>query len=273
MPEFFLAGNLSGKLGFQPWPGLSASLSWSRPYRSRGSAGSESVTLEARLTGGTGFAWSVSWQENLSHLLERWEWTSSRTISGELRLPAFSLGAGKAAPRFNAGVALNPAEERLSGGVAASWEGSGHRLSFALSAEQGLHRASERTDRRISLNVSWSSSAWPKWEPSLRYSRTWKALLHPRYPPQLREDQTLDFRLAFEFAPGNRNEFTLSWVPVGELRITDRLSYKGSFGATNLEGHAHPKGRKTYRKSPGGRGDFSGRPMGIECGRGRPLRG
>jgi hypothetical protein len=235
MPEFFLAGNLSGKLGFQPWPGLSASLSWSRPYRSRGSAGSENVTLEARLTGGTGFAWNVSWQENLSHPLERWEWTSSRTISGELRLPAFSLGAGKAAPRLNAGVSLNPAEERLSGGVAASWEGSGHRLSFALSAEQGLHRASERTDRRISLNVSWSSSAWPKWGPSLRYSRTWKALLHPRYPPQLREDQTLDFRLAFEFAPGNRNEFTLSWVPGRELRITDRLSYKGSFGATNLE--------------------------------------
>ncbi len=234
-PEFFLTGNLSGKVGFRPWSGLSLSLSWSRPYRSRGSAGSEKVVLEARLTGGTGYAWSISWQENLSHPLERWEWTSSRTISGELRLPAFSIGTGKVASRLSASLSLNPAEERLSGGLTANWEGSGHRLNLSVNAEHGLHRATERTDRKISLSLSWASSVWPKWQPSLNYSRTWKVLLHPRYPPQLTEDQSLDFRLGFEFSPGNRNEFTLSWVPGGELRIADRLNYKTSFGSTNLE--------------------------------------
>ena len=234
-PEFFLTGNLSGKMGLEPWSGLSLSLSWSRPYRSRGSAGAENVTLEAKLTGGTGYAWSLSWQEKLSHPLERWEWTSSRAISGELRLPALSIGPGKAAPRLNANLSLDPAEERLSGGFSANWEGSGHRLNLTVSAEQGLHRATERTDRKISLNLSWSSSAWPKWQPSLTYARTWKVLLHPRYPPQLTEEQSLDFRLSFEFSSGNRNELTLSWIPGGELRIVNRLNYKTNVGSTNLE--------------------------------------
>lgn len=235
VPEFSLTGNLSGKFGFQPWSGLSLTLSWARPYRSRGSSGSESVTVEARLTGGTGYVWSLSWQESLTHPLGRWEWTLARTISGELRLPVLIVGAGKAAPRLNADISINPAEQKLSGGITANWEGLGHRLNLALSAEHGLHRASERTDRKISLSLSWSSSAWPKWQPSLNYSRTWKALLHPRYPPQLSEEQSLDFRLGFEFSPGNRNEFTLTWIPERELRIVDRFHYKSSFGTTNLE--------------------------------------
>jgi len=262
-PEFFLAGNLSGKMGFQPWPGLSISLSWSRPYRSRGSAGWESITLEAKLSGGTGYAWSLSWQEKLSHPLGEWEWTSSRTISGDLRLPSLNIGPGKVAPRLNASLALDPAEEKLSGSFSASWEGSGHRLNVTVNAEQGLQRATERTDRNISLNMSWSSSAWPKWQPSLTYSRTWKILLHPRYPPQFTEDQSLEFRLVFEFSSGNRNEFTLSWAPGGELRIADRLNYKTSFGTTNLEATLALKEGKLTGKVRAGAGISLGGQWGL----------
>jgi len=69
--------------------------------------------------------------------------------------------------------------------------------------------------------------------------------------------------LVFEFSSGNRNEFTLSWAPGGELRIADRLNYKTSFGTTNLEATLALKEGKLTGKVRAGAGISLGGQWGL----------
>lgn len=231
-PEAYLAGTVSGKLSYQPWPGFSLSLSWSRPYRSKGAAGTEALTFTARLSGGTSYAWSISWEEALSHRLDQAEWSSSRKILGELRLSPLTLTVGKIAPRISATALVNPAEWRVSANTTAELALSGHNLSVRLSTGQGVRPATERVDRALSLSFSWSPKNLPG--TSLEYARSWQILLHPRYPPQVSEDQSLQARLSFEVLQG-KNELTLSWAPSGGLQITNRFRHNAGFGPLTVE--------------------------------------
>ncbi len=233
-PEFYLAGSVGGGISYQPWPGLSLSLSWSRPYRTRGSAGTENLNLQGQLTGGMGFAWSLSWNESLSHRLDQREWISSRTIAGDLRLPSVEIVGGKLAPQFSAALSIDPAQWRVSASALVQASLSGHSLSGRLSGGQGFQPATERTDRTLSLNLSWSSSVFPGIQPSLSYSRSWRVLLHPRYSPQINEDQSLVARVSFNFPPW-RDELSLSWAPDAALKINNRFRWELGFGPLIVE--------------------------------------
>ncbi len=247
-PGVYLAGTIRGELSYQPWPDLSLSAVWSRPYRSEGSAGTENLTLRGRLVGGQEYAWAISWEESFSHPLGRPEWTSSRMVSGELRLARLQFGAGKLAPRFSATATYTPAEWRLSGTAVTDVEVSSHRLNLQVTLGQGFRPATERTDRAFSLSFSWFASAWPNVEPRLTYTRSWKILLHPRYAPQVSEDQALEARVGFNFEKG-RNEIVLSWSPGSGLQLLGRLRYDWGFGPLIWETSATWKGQKISGKS------------------------
>ncbi len=231
-PEVYLAGTVGGQLTYQPWPGFSLSLSWSRPYRTKGAAGTEALTFIAQLSGGTGYAWSLSWEETLSHRVGQAQWNSARTISGELRFSPFTVALGKIAPRLFATASLHPGEWRISAISAAEFALSGHNLSVRLTAGQGVRPATERVDRTFSFNLSWSSQGLPG--TSLEYSRSLQILLHPRYPPQVSEDQSLQARLSFEVL-GGKNELVLSWAQSGGLQITNRFRQEAGFGPLMVE--------------------------------------
>ncbi|MGB9757944.1 MAG: hypothetical protein ACPLZE_05755 [Candidatus Bipolaricaulaceae bacterium] len=247
-PEFYLAGSVGGGISYQPWPGFSLSLSWSRPYRTRGSAGTENLNLQGRLTGGAGFAWSLTWSESLSHRLDQKEWTSSRAIAGELRLASLEIIGGKLAPQFSATISLDPAQWRVSASASAQALLSGHSLSVRLSGGQGFQPATERTDRTLSLNLSWSSAVSPGIQPSLNYSRTWRVLLHPRYSPQISEDQSLETRVKFDFSPWS-DELGLSWAPGRALKITNRFRWDLAFGPVVAEARLSLEGGKLSAKT------------------------
>lgn len=232
-PEIYLAGTVGGQISYQPWPGLSLSLDWSRPYRTKGAAGTENLTLRGQLTGGTGYAWSICWNEALSHRLDQEEWVSSRTLSGTLRLPSFDIAGGKLAPEFAATFSVNPAEWRFSADARAEALLLGHHLSVRFSGGQGFQSATERTDRSVSLNFSWSVSNVPWVQPSLNYSRSWRTLLHPRYSPQVSEDQSLEARLVFDSSPW-KDELVLSWTP-GTVKLTNHLRGDLRFGPLTME--------------------------------------
>ncbi len=248
LPAFYAAGTVQGSFSAQPWPGLSLSLSWSRPYRTRGTPGTENLSLKGELAGGTGYTWTLSWEEALSHALGRPEWTSSRTLSGELRLASVSLPEGKLAPRFSATANITPAEWRVSGTALASVELAVHRLQVRFTAGQGSRPATERTDRSFSLNLSWSSSAWPEIQPSLNYSWSRKILLHPRYAPQVSEEQSLEARASVSVV-GGTNEVVLSWGADAGLKVTNRFRSNFGFGPLTWETSLTFKDGKISAKS------------------------
>lgn len=245
-PEFYLAGNVGGGIKYELWPGFSLGLSWSRPYRTKGAAGTETLTLTGKLSGGTGYAWSISWEESLSHSLDRAEWSSSRTVTGELRLSPWSVAGGKIAPRLSATAAANPAEWRISGNLALDLGVQGHNVSLRLNAGQGFRPATGRTDRTFSLNFSWSPEALPG--ANLQYSRTIKMLLHPRYQPQISDDQSLRATLSFD-VPRGKNELVLSWTPNEVLQLTHRFRYDAGFGPLTVESEVTFKEEKLSAKT------------------------
>ncbi|MCS7239978.1 MAG: hypothetical protein NZ651_01860 [Candidatus Bipolaricaulota bacterium] len=233
-PEFYLAGTMSGQVRYQPWSFLALSLSWSRPYRTRGAPGTETLTARAQLTGVTGYAWTLSWEENFSHPLDREEWSSSRNLSAELRLAPVTAFWGRLAPRATIALEATPAEWRVSGTTLANLDFSTHGVGLRFTAAQGFRPATERTDRAFSFDLSWSSSAWPGIQPSLNYTRSYRILLHPRYPPQLSEDQSLEARLGLDI-PQGKSELVLTWAPEQGCKATNRLQYNFNFGPISLE--------------------------------------
>lgn len=247
-PAFYLAGTLQGRINFQPWPGFSLALSWSRPYRTRGTPGTENLTLKGQLSGGDGSAWTCVWEETLSHALGQEKWLSSRQISGELRLSALNLPEGKLAPRLGVTATATPAEWRVSGTAWASAVLTAQRIEARFTTEHGFRPATERTHRSFSLNLSWSSSAWSAVQLSLHYSWARKILLHPRYVPQVGEEQSWEVRASFDLA-GGKNELALSWGPDAGLKLTERLRYNSAFGPLTWEASATWKGKKFSAKS------------------------
>jgi hypothetical protein len=232
-PGFHVAGTLGGKLSYQPWPGLSLLLSWSRPYRTRGAPGQETLTLRAHLAGGTDHAWSLAWEETLAHPVDLWKWTSSRVLSGELRLRPFPFSGGRLAPVLSATFSRAPEEWRLSANVTGNVEFPGHRLSLRLNVAQEEHVPSERTGRSLGLNLSWSSSAWRGFQPSLSYSRDWRIRLHPRYAPQVSERESWEARASFD-ALGGKSELTMTWAPHEGIKVTNRFRLEPSFGLVTV---------------------------------------
>lgn len=247
-PGFYLVGTLQGGISFQPWPGFSLALSWSRPYRTRGTPGTENITLKGQLSGGDGSAWNFAWEETLSHALGQGNWLSSRKISGELRVPPLGLPEGKLAPRLGMNATASPAEWRVWGTAWASAVLAAQQIEARFTAEHGSRPATERTDRSFSLNLSWSSWAWSGVQLSLNYSWTRKILLHPRYSPQVSEEQSCEALASFDLASG-KNELAVSWGADAGLKLTERLRYNSPFGPLTWETIATLKGEKFSAKS------------------------
>lgn len=247
-PDLQLAGNLSGGAQFQVWPGFNLTISWVRPYRSRGAAGTETIALRGELTGGTGYVWSLGWEENFSHAVGEKEWRSSRTISGGLRLPSFSLAVGKVAPRVEVRFSQDPAEERLDGNLQLNWEGAGAKVALNLGAGQGFRPATERRDQRLSLGLSWSTSSWPNVTPSLNYSRNIRVLLHPRFSPQISDEQSVGAQLRWDPEPGLSHELSLSWR-ASSLELSHLFRAKTSFGPLEVRNTLTLKDGKVTGKS------------------------
>ncbi|MCX7844029.1 MAG: hypothetical protein N2507_01485 [Candidatus Bipolaricaulota bacterium] len=235
LPEFHLAGTLGGRVSYSPWPGFGLDLAWSRPYRSRGAPGTETLALSARLSGGDGFAWSAAWEERFSRSVGEPRWTQTRTLSGELRPPARALPGGKVAARILGALEMDPAERRLRGNLSANAELSPHALQLSLGAEQSVRPALERTATTLSLSASWSHSGWPDVRPSLTYKRSWKILAHPRYPPQVSEDQGVEGRVSWERGGGDRHELSLTWSPREGLRMQERGVWRTPWGPLQVE--------------------------------------
>lgn len=233
-PELYLAGTLGGQVRYQFWSGFTLFLSWSRPYRTRGAPGTENLVLRTQLAGGTGYAWTLSWEENFSHPLDRREWSSSRAVSGNLRLSSLTVAWGKLAPQLTMTFEATPAEWRISGAIVTNLDFSHHGVVLRLTAAQGVRPATERTDRTFSFNFSWSSSAWAGIQPTFSYTRSLTIRLHPRYAPQLSEDQSAEARVSFDI-PQGKTELVLTWAPDQGFKATNRLQYNPSFGPLTLE--------------------------------------
>lgn len=235
LPELYVAGSLSGKVTYTLWSGLVVGLAWDRPYRTRGAPGTENLVLSARLSGGNGFAWSLSWEERLSHPLEQPSWTQRRVISGELRPATWVLAWGKVAPRLTAALNADPAEIRGQGTLAANAETTSSLVQIGLGVEQSLRPAIERTATTVTLSGSWSYAGWQGVRPSLTYKRTWQVLRHPRYPLQVSESQSLDGQVVWELEGGNRHELSLSWSPAEGVKARDRLLWRTPWGLVQVE--------------------------------------
>lgn len=238
-PDPYTSGQLTGQLTFRPSGDWSVEGSWIRPFRSRGHPGDETVTVTAKWTGGVAIAsWSASWQEVRRHRLLTGDWREERTIQGEIRWTAWSIGDARLAPRLTA-FWKDTGEQRWEvRGIAqlsqptASWQaevGVGH----------GYRPAADRTDRVLSLALTWDYSGWDGVRPSFRWQRSWQVLSHPRYPDQVTEDHQATLRVAWEPRGAWRNDLTLTWkARDGSLTLTDQLSWPVEFGTLGMEASA-----------------------------------
>ncbi|MFN3346588.1 MAG: hypothetical protein ACK42E_02085, partial [Candidatus Bipolaricaulaceae bacterium] len=235
LPELYLAGSWTGKISYTLWPGFALALAWDRPYRTHGAPGTENLVLSARLAGGAGLAWSLSWEERLSHPVGGPSWTHSRTVSGELRPAMWVSGWGKVAPRLTGTLDMNPAELRGRGTISASAELPPSLVHLTLGVDQSFRPALERTATTFTLSGSWTYTGWKDVRPSLTYQRTWQVLRHPRYPLQMSESQNLDAQVVWELGGGNRHELTLSWSPAEGIKARDRLVWRTPWGPVQME--------------------------------------
>lgn len=232
---FYLYGDLGASLGLAPWSGFSLSLGWTRPVRTQGSLGTETFTLTGKLSGGEGIFYRASGTERWTHSLSGGEWSFARSLEGELRFPSFTLSLGKLGPRVSLKFNQDPAETRVRGSFLANLEGAPGRVQLTLTGEQGWRPATERTDRTLSLSLSWGYSGWPGVQPSLSYTRSTKILLHPRYPSQTSETQAIRAELLWDLGGGNRDRLSLSWSLDEGLKLGNKLVYKGPWGTSEAE--------------------------------------
>ncbi len=235
LPEVYVAGSLGGRVTYTVWPGIVVGLAWDRPYRTRGAPGTESLTLSARLSGGAGFAWSLSWEERFTHPVGQGSWTQSRTLSGELRPVPWALGWGKVASRLTAALDLNPAEIRGRGTLTANAELASSLVQVSLGMDQSFRPAIDRAATRLTVSASWSSTAWKDVRPSLTYKRTLQMLRHPRYPLQVSESQSLDVQVVWELGGGHRHELSLSWSPAEGVKAQGRGAWRTPWGPVQME--------------------------------------
>lgn len=249
LPDLYVAGSLSGKLTHIVWPGFSVDLGWTRPYRTRGASGMESVALSARLVGGDGLAWSLSWEEKFSHPVGQPRWTQTRAILGEMRPSVWMTPWGQVAPKLTASFDMDPAEIRVRGGFSADAELSPHLVQLNLGIDQSFRAAIERTTTAITFTGSWSSQGWKDVQPSLVYRRTLRILRHPRYPLQVSESQHLEGRIAWELDSGNRNALSLTWSPTEGLQVRNWLSLRTPWGPVQVESNISWTGEKINGKA------------------------
>ncbi|MBC7220964.1 hypothetical protein H5T55_05785 [Candidatus Bipolaricaulota bacterium] len=238
-PEPSAAGQVGASLSFPPLQGWTVSGSWSRPFRTSGKPGDESIALTAKGTGEMGpIGWTATVQESLRHSLATGTWREERTVALTLRRGSRLVGPIEVTPRFSGSWKTTATEWRWSGQLSADLVQAPASLRLSVGVGQGYRPLTARSDRSLTLSMTWEHSGWGGIRPSMRWDRSWTLLSHPRYDDQLTEKEEATLRVTWEPAGAQwRDTFALVWKPrEGSLAVTNRLSWPLESGSVTAEG-------------------------------------
>ncbi|GAB4309196.1 MAG: hypothetical protein Kow0097_10150 [Candidatus Bipolaricaulota bacterium] len=236
-PDLSAAGQVGASLSFPPLPGWTVSGSWTRPFRTAGKPGDESLVLTAKGAGEMGpLGWTATVQESLRHSLATGTWREERTVALTLRRGSRLVGPIEITPRFSGSWKTTATEWRWSGQLTADFVQAPASLRLNVAVGEGYRPLTARSDRSLTLSVTWEHSGWGGIRPALRWDRSWTLLSHPRYDDQLTEKEQATLGVTWEPAEARwRDTLAVTWKPrEGSLAVTNRLSWpleSGSFTA------------------------------------------
>jgi len=235
-PSFSAAGQLGATASLQPAPGWTTDISWTRPVRTTGTLGEETLRATVKWASALDrISLNASWQESLRHHLTTDAWRSERTIQADARWPAWPVPGGDLTPRLFATLSETPTEERWTARLEADLVQSPVVLRLKVTVGRGLQVVTERTDQTLALSFAWEHAGWRGVRTSLQWDRSWALLSHPRYPTEVTEKEEAVLRLTWE-PEGWRDVLTLSWKPRDQqISVTNRGTWPFASGALTAE--------------------------------------
>lgn len=227
-PELAAAGQLGATISLRPRPGWTTDLSWDRPFRTTGAPGEETFRSVIKWTAELDrVSLNATWQESLHHHLTADTWSAERTIQGDGRWKPWSISDSTVTPWVSADLRISPADQRWTVRVETDIARAPVTLRLRVTAGQGYHPVTERSDKTLALSFSWDHSGWEDVRTALQWDRSWTTLSHPRYLTETTEKEEATLRITWE--PRDlrwRNTLSLIWKPQEEsLSVTNRLTW------------------------------------------------
>lgn len=239
-PDWYAGGKLSANLDWRPLPELEISGGFVRPYRTRGTSGEETLSLDATWTGGSeGLAWTVRAATTIVHRLAGGGWQAKLDLKWDLRWSPWDIEGGRFTPQASLRFQRSREETSWTVGGSGRLQLGDNDFRIGISFGQGYRPATQRQARNLELSLRWGYSGWEGVEPTFTWKRSWQLLSHPRYGDRLTEKGEASLRVSWRSEAGWQNDLTLNFKgEAGGMGLTDRFSFPLEVGALSAQASA-----------------------------------